>query len=230
MKTNLKNDSELGWSPIVANNAMNRKRVAIGINSYKKEIKIDSIKFLEKRKNEKIIRWMDLCCGEGNALIQAAKHFSKKDWSEKVEFTGIDLVDFFSEYEESKHLNLLQLNLEHWAPKERFDLITIVHGLHYVGDKLKLIEKSVNTLKNNGLFIGNLDLNNIILLNEKDPGSTIKNFFKETGIQYNSRTKIISAQGKKEVEMPFIYLGADDNAGPNYTGQAAVNSVYEMRE
>ncbi len=27
--------------------------------------------------------------------------------------------------------------------------------------------------------------------------------------------------------LPFTYLGADDQAGPNYTKQPAVNSLYE---
>jgi len=30
------------------------------------------------------------------------------------------------------------------------------------------------------------------------------------------------------ITLPYGYLGADDQAGPNYTGQAAVDSYYEM--
>ena len=30
------------------------------------------------------------------------------------------------------------------------------------------------------------------------------------------------------MDLPYRYLGADDRAGPNYTGQPAVDSYYEM--
>ncbi|GAB3891420.1 hypothetical protein GCM10029964_064560 [Kibdelosporangium lantanae] len=32
--------------------------------------------------------------------------------------------------------------------------------------------------------------------------------------------------GHRQVHLPVQYLGADDQAGPNYTGQPAVNSYY----
>ncbi len=40
-------ESELIWSPIVANNRMNRKRRASGINSYEKELKFKPETFLD---------------------------------------------------------------------------------------------------------------------------------------------------------------------------------------
>ena len=30
------------------------------------------------------------------------------------------------------------------------------------------------------------------------------------------------------MNLPYRYLGADDQAGPNYTGQPAVDSYYEV--
>jgi hypothetical protein len=35
---------------------------------------------------------------------------------------------------------------------------------------------------------------------------------------------------KKAFTLNYQYLGADDAAGPNYTGQAAVNSHYDRLE
>jgi hypothetical protein len=35
---------------------------------------------------------------------------------------------------------------------------------------------------------------------------------------------------KKAFTLNYQYLGADDAAGPNYTGQAAVNSHYDQLE
>jgi hypothetical protein len=47
------------------------------------------------------------------------------------------------------------------------------------------------------------------------------------GFTYGGRTRRIRRQGCVDVELPFRYLGADDHAGPNYTGQPAVHSYYE---
>ena len=33
-------------------------------------------------------------------------------------------------------------------------------------------------------------------------------------------------EGRKITTLSYVYLGADDTAGPNYTGQPAVNSHY----
>ena len=62
-----------------------------------------------------------------------------------------------------------------WQPARAFDLITCVHGLHYIGDKLALLAR---------------------------------------------------AAGWRVVSFPYDYLGADDRAGPGYTGQPAVHSYY----
>jgi transposase len=37
------------------------------------------------------------------------------------------------------------------------------------------------------------------------------------------------AAGRRDIDLPYQYLGADDHAGPNYTGQPAVHSVYAER-
>jgi hypothetical protein len=50
---------------------------------------------------------------------------------------------------------------------------------------------------------------------------------RDAGFSYDSRRHRISRKGKLEAALPFRYLGADDRAGPNYTGQPAVTSHYE---
>src|SRR5262249_8577045 len=40
----------------------------------------------------------------------------------------------------------------------------------------------------------------------------------------------IVCEGRKDFTLNYRYLGADDAAGPNYTGQAAVNSYYDQLE
>jgi hypothetical protein len=47
------------------------------------------------------------------------------------------------------------------------------------------------------------------------------------GFTYNARRRRISRTGWIDVHLPYTYLGADDHAGANYTGQPAVNSHYQ---
>ncbi|WP_238434952.1 MULTISPECIES: hypothetical protein [unclassified Frankia] len=47
-----------------------------------------------------------------------------------------------------------------------------------------------------------------------------------SGTSYDARRHRLTCQGRREIRLPFTYLGADDRAGPNYTGQAAVHSFY----
>ena len=49
------------------------------------------------------------------------------------------------------------------------------------------------------------------------------------GLHYDRRKHLLRCEGRREIELPFTYLGADDQAGPNYTGQPAVASHYEIR-
>jgi hypothetical protein len=39
--------------------------------------------------------WLDLCCGSGRALIQAAGHLRQAGRAEHVALVGVDLVDTF---------------------------------------------------------------------------------------------------------------------------------------
>ncbi|GAA1881636.1 hypothetical protein [Actinomadura bangladeshensis] len=46
------------------------------------------------------------------------------------------------------------------------------------------------------------------------------------GFAYDPRRRRISLRGHRKIELPYHYIGADDRAGPNYTGQPAVDSFY----
>lgn len=226
MSNKLLQEEALAWSTVVANNRMNRERAAKGINSYEKALRFDPIAFLEKRRTPPTCDWIDLCCGSGNALIQTVQYFQDKGLEENYSLTGIDLVDFFATHQVNRHLQLKTLNLCHWTPELQYDLITIVHGLHYIGDKIGLIAKAITSLKKDGFFIANLDLNNIIIKDQQDSANFLKAYFKENNLDYNTRTKILSTTGTQHLIPKLSYLGADDQAGPNYTGQSAVNSFY----
>ena len=107
-----------------------------------------------------------------------------------------------------------------------YDLITCVHGLHYVGDKLGLIARAVSWLKPNGLFLAHLDLDNVKLATGQWFGSLLGRHFKQVGLHYQRSRRLLSSQGKRHIEFPWDFVGADAQAGPNFTGQAAVDSYY----
>lgn len=222
-------ENQLIWSPIVANNRMNRKRIASGVNSYEKELNFNPGVYLNKCLEErKYAKWLDLCCGEGNALIQYAKEVADKNLQERITLKGIDLVDQFESIPLA--INCLQFeicSLVDWEDEEQFDLITCVHGLHYVGDKLKVLMKGLKAISEHGIMMANLDLNNI-KIEDDQKRNYLKRLFKENEIGYNARRKLITCEGPRDIKLNLIYRGADDKAGPNYTGQAAVDSYYSI--
>jgi SAM-dependent methyltransferase len=222
-------EESLIWSPIVVNSRMNRERNSSGVNSYEQEFRFRPEEFLKTRiKESGYASWLDLCCGQGKALIQTSEYFRKLGLQEKVKLHGIDLVDTFPAVD--KRITCLELesgSLTNWLPKATYDLITCVHGLHYLGDKLKVIEINIKALNPEGLFIANLDLNNIVIQGEK---SFLKDYFKKNGINYNSRFKIFKKIGPGNIKFDLKYLGADDEYGTNYTGQDSITSYYCVDE
>ncbi len=219
-------DDELERSAVVANCRMNRERNLRGSNGYEKEIGFAPLEFLKGRlARRRTVAWLDLCCGTGRALIEAAGIVHAEGLG--VEIVGVDLVGMFDRPRpELGCLRLVEASLNAWRPDRPFDLITCVHGLHYFGDKLGLIARAASWLVDDGLFVANLDLPNIRLAG--DPaGRKMVAGLRRAGLEYHRRRRLVASHGKREVVLPFRYLGADDGAGPNYTGQPAVNSFYE---
>jgi len=206
---------------------MNRERNSSGINSYEKEFKFKPETYLSSKiKESGHASWLDLCCGHGNALIQTAGYFEKSGRQNRVKLKGVDLVDTFQTINPNiTCLEFVSTSLIDWKPGQSYDLITCVHGLHYLGDKLKVIETAVKALNTDGLFIANIDLNNIVIRG-KDTSSYLKNSFKKYGFTYNSRRKLLERIGNMDIKFDLNYLGADDGYGPNYTGQDSVTSYY----
>ncbi|MEW6734324.1 MAG: SAM-dependent methyltransferase, partial [Acidobacteriota bacterium] len=125
-------------------------------------------------------------------------------------------------------LVLKEESLNTWTPSQSFDLITCVHGLHYIGDKLQVITNAVSWLTKEGLFKANLDPNNLKFENNKPAGGAVISKMRKAKMGYDSKHHIISCEGNKTMEFQLGYLGADDKAGPNYTGQPAVDSYYRL--
>jgi SAM-dependent methyltransferase len=170
------------------------------------------------------VSWLDLCCGSGRALAQAADHLGERDSTATL--VGIDLVDAFVSVTSSKRLDLMAASVVGWVPPRRFDLITCVHGLHYIGDKLSVISAAASALSDDGLFVADLDPSNIRLPDGRPAGRVLSGALRRAGLTFDSRHRRVRCDGHRDVRLPFTYLGADDRAGPNYTNQPAVNSYY----
>lgn len=223
-------ENQLMWSSIVANSKMNRKRQASGINSYEQDFKFKPDAFIEQKLKENVkAAWLNLCCGEGNALIQAANYFRNKRLQQNITLTGIDLVDSFQSFDEKiTCIHFKTGSVVEWIPDQSYDLISCCHGIHYLGDKIKVIKKALAVLNKDGLFISNLDLTDIMIDGNSAKIFLINNF-KKNGLDYNNRTKILKRSGPAEIDFDLLYLGADDTCGPNYSGQDAVSSHYSMK-
>ena len=164
----------------------------------------------------------------GFAPVEAAKYLVKEGHGDRFTIIGVDLVYMHATRPAFKGLALLEANLHTWEPLQEFDLITCVHGLHYIGDKLDLIARAVSWLSIDGVFKANLDLSNLRLETGKPASKKVLKLFQQAKISYNRNRHILSCYGRRELFVPFIYQGADDKAGPNYTGQSAVNSYYDL--
>ncbi|GIH97648.1 class I SAM-dependent methyltransferase [Planobispora siamensis] len=215
----LLDDEALERSSVVANCRMNRERRLAG---YNRELGVDVVEALRSRRRPgRAVRWLDLCCGTAYALIEVSHLLG-----DEAEIVGVDLVDFFAGPSRPPGLRLVTASITAWEPEEPFDLITCVHGLHYVGDRLGVITKAAAWLTDDGLFTANFDARGIILENGLPAGRRFTADLRKAGLVYDTRRRRISRRGRCAVELPYRYLGADDRAGPNYTGQPAVDSYY----
>jgi SAM-dependent methyltransferase len=222
----LLNTTELEDSPVVANCTMNRERDLRGSNGYEVELGFDPLEWLQGRlARQSTVRWLDLCCGSGKALIQAAIACENIGGG-SVRITGVDLVGMFL-FNKSTNLQLMQCSVFDYQPTERFDLITCVHGLHYLGDKLRAIGLAASWLVSDGRFVANLDAANICLSEAGKGQRKILRFLRDEGFEFLPAKHLLKRTGHRELSIPFKFRGADDSTGPNYTKQPVVNSYYE---
>jgi SAM-dependent methyltransferase len=222
----LRDDEALHASAVVANSGMNRERQLDGANSYTRELGFNPLAWLVSRLDTaNDMGWLDLCCGAGRALGQAAARLADDGLTDRVTLVGVDLVDYFDAVP-GRGLDLICAPVLSWIAPRRFDLITCVHGLHYVGDKLALLVRVASWLADGGQFVADLDLASIRVAGGAPAGRPLADALRRAGFRYDSRRRRMSRTGPAELRLPFAYLGADDRPGPNYTGQPAVNSYY----
>ncbi|MBS1792763.1 MAG: class I SAM-dependent methyltransferase [Acidobacteria bacterium] len=219
-------------SGVVANNRMNRGRNCLGGNSYRKDLAFDCVEFMKARLRENgRARWLDVGCGEGRALVEAAQILKDAEKREALpadwRITGLDLAGMFREIpKDLENLRLVETAVEDFREDGEFDLVTAVHSLHYVGDKLGAICALTRRLAQAGLFRANLELQNLRLEGKPDAKRVFAAFLRKEGFVVDPRKHLIALDGPRNFEIPFEFLGADDRAGPNSTGQPVVDSYY----
>jgi len=227
----LLDDARLQQSAVVANCEMNRDRQLSGVNSYARELGFNPLDAITSRlaaggEQAGTVAWLDLCCGSGRALIQAARELRQAGFSGRATLVGVDLVDTFDPLAgQLPGLDLVCGPVAGWQPARHFDLITCVHGLHYVGDKLALVSRAATWLTPAGRLIADLDLASIHV-DGQPGGRPLAAHLRAAGFGYDSGRHRLTCTGRRTVSVPFSYLGADDRAGPGYTGQPGVRSHY----
>jgi SAM-dependent methyltransferase len=226
-------DDVLARSSVVANCAMNRERQLAGPNSYERELGFNPVDRLTRILAESpasAVAWLDLCCGTGRALTQAAQRLADEGLAGRAHIVGVDLVGYFDPVPATDlPLDLICDSVTSWTPSQRFDLITCIHGLHYVGDKLATLVRAASWLKHDGQLIADLDLASIRLPDGAPAGRALAMALRQAGFICDVRRHRITRTGYAKVALPYMYLGADDTAAPNYTGQPAVVSIYQAR-
>lgn len=231
-RARLLDDEALEVSAVVANCAMNRERQLAGVNSYARELGFNPLDVVVAQisgpaPDTGTAGWLDLCCGAGRALIQAAGQLHAAGLAGRVSLTGVDLVDAFDPVPAPvPGLELVCAPVIAWQPARSFDLITCVHGLHYIGDKLAVLARAASWLTPHGRLIADLDLSAIDLGDGSAATRRLAARLRAAGFAYSSRRHQITCTGRRDVRLPYAYLGADDRAGPGYTGQPAVRSHY----
>jgi SAM-dependent methyltransferase len=226
----LLDDATLELSSVVANNAMNRRRGLSGVNSYERDLGFDPYAHLADRLNDgSAVTWIDLCCGSGRAMLEAEDRFEREFPDADVTLVGIDLVDHFHAPARTARLRLIAASVAEWRPDGPADLVTCVHGLHYIGDKLALLSAMARWTTPTGSFAAHFDPQSIRHGDGSSAARRVMAEFRRAGVDYDRRRHHVSAGGPRTLSFPAAYLGADDTAGPGYTGQPAVASYYDWR-
>lgn len=190
---------------------MNRTRGCTGKNSYQKDLSFDLMDFLRQRLiGNESVEWLDLCCGEGRALIETAAFFAGQETRENLpnnlRITRIDLAGMFRDYPaELIGLKFLELPIEDFEAARKFDLITCVHGLHYLGDKLSIIQKAASRLKEDGMLLANLELENLKLSEKKNSKRLFSDYLRKQGFEFDSRKRLLTLRGRRIFDLPLEF-------------------------
>lgn len=216
--------NQLLASDIVANATMNRERGLSGVNSYERELRFDIAVWLETRVRERgRAVWLDACCGAGLALQQAAAEWAGTDWGLNVELIGVDLIDFPPP--PINGVRFVAADVAKFQPAAPVDLITCVHGMHYLGDKLGFLQNAYAALAPGGLLLGHLDAANLRL---PLSWARLMRQMSAQGIALNIKSHLLRMERMPQpLDFGLIYRGATVSERPNYTGITVIDSWYD---
>ena len=219
---------ELLSSPAIANATMNRGRGLGGVNSYERDLRVSLTDFLAARVRERgHALWYDACCGQGRALMEAATQFQATDWGHTVRIVGVDLVDMFTP-ERAPGVTLIAADVAAFRPDRPADLITCVHGLHYLGDKLGFLEAAYAILAPGGLLLAHLDPDNLCALESSvSVWRQAARRAAKSGVPIVIKGHVLRIE-KANAPLTFglTYQGATVSERPNYTGITVIDSWY----
>ena len=220
---------------------MNRGRGLTGVNSYERELRrFDIAAFLRRRADtsptERRIRWLDACCGAGRALTEAADAWASTDWARRITLIGIDLYDGMPpdrNNEDGLRARFIAGDVLTHLPQEPLDLVTCIHGLHYLPDKLAFLEQAYTRLApDGGLLLAHLDPANLKL---QDAGNTplwprLLRQARRQGISLEFRAHLIRLERTPTSPAAFSFGAtyATRTVAPrhNYSGMIGVDSWY----
>jgi SAM-dependent methyltransferase len=216
--------SELLASEIIANATMNRGRGLSGVNSYQKELRFDIAKFLQSRvETQGQAVWYDACCGEGRALAEAARQFGETDWGRHVRLIGSDLIDRYVG-DMPARVQWMTGDVTTLSLDVPADLVTCVHGLHYLGDKLGFLENVYEKMAPGGIFLGHLDAANVRL---PRPWARLLGRLRARGVDIKSGSQRLQmTKSSAPLKFGVTYEGATVSGQPNYTGITVIDSWY----
>jgi SAM-dependent methyltransferase len=97
---------------------------------------------------------------------------------------------------------------ERWETAERFDLVTCVHGLHYIGDKLGLLRRASGWLRDGGLVMAHLDYRNLRINGRRSSGGQIGKDLRRIGVRFVSGKHLLIGGTKTPAHvLPLSVLG-----------------------
>ena len=229
-------------SDIVVNAAMNRGRGFTGVNSYTRDLRqFDVAAFLQERVRLPLfqtVRWLDACCGEGRALTEAAQLWSGTAWGKKIEIIGLGLWDDLPpahNFPNGPVLRFVAADAAAWVPDAPLDLITCVHGLHYLPDKLGFLERAYSWLSpSGGLLLAHLDGENVRQYeSERALWPTLSRRVQKQGITitFTNHLLRIERTPKSPDALAFgvAFAGRTVSPRPNFSGMTVVDSWYRHR-
>jgi SAM-dependent methyltransferase len=211
------NEEDLEATAVVANNRMNRERQLRGPNGYDRDLGFDVVDLLQEAGES--AAWLDACCGSGRALFEAELLLPT------ATLVGVDLVGMWWPHRSDSSVQLVGTALRLFGTERRFDLVTSVHGLPYVGDKLGTLLRLRSWLKPGGRLAAHLDLAHVFV----DGRPAGPGLLRELGFTWNRRRHLVHAIGPPPgIAVAPVFLGATE-AGPTFAGQPGVVSRYRRQ-